>query len=92
VRPSELQGKKIVGTEARIVGTIADIEFDPENWRITNLHVELTDESVETLGYNKPRFGHVTIQLSVKAVKAVADVVSLKKPVTELRDLIAPPK
>ena len=59
---------------------------------MTSLHVELADEAVETLGYNEPRFGHVNIQLSVKAAKAVADVVSLKKPISELKDLIAPPK
>jgi len=41
-----------------------------------DLHVELTDEAVETLGHKKPHFGHVDILLSVKAV---ADVVSLKK-------------
>jgi len=57
-----------------------------------DLHVELTDEAVETLGHKKPHFGHVDILLSVKAVKAVADVVSLKKALEDLKDCVGPPK
>ncbi len=90
MRPSELQGKKVVGTRAKIIGTILDIEFDPSKWKVMNLHVELTDEAIETLSYKKPRFGRVDILLSVKAVKAVADIVSLRKSLEELKDFITP--
>ena len=92
MRPSELQGKKVVGTGAKILGMVSDVEFDPAEWKVINLQVELTDESVETLGYKKPRFGHVDILLSVDAVKAVADVVNLKKAIAELKEFIKPPK
>jgi sporulation protein YlmC with PRC-barrel domain len=92
MRPSELQGKNVVGTGAKILGTVSDVEFDPTEWKITNVQVELSDDAVETLGFKKPHFGHVDILLSVEAVKAVADVVNLKNAITELKEFIKPPK
>jgi len=92
MRPSELVGKKVVGTGAKIIGSVSDIEFDSAKWRVTHLEVELTDEAVETLGYKKPFLGHVEILLSVDAVKAIADVVGLNKAIEELKDFIEPPK
>jgi sporulation protein YlmC with PRC-barrel domain len=92
MRPSELQGKKVVETAAKILGTVSDVEFDPEGWKVISLQVELTDDLAETLGFKKPRFGHVNILLSVDAVKAVADVVTLKNALPELKEFIKPPK
>jgi len=92
MRPSELEGKKVVDTKAKIIGTVSGIEIDLVEWKVTHLQIELTDELVETLGYKKPFLGHVEILLSVDAVKAVADVVALDKAIKELKDVIEPPK
>jgi len=92
VRPSELEGKKVVDTKAKIIGTVSGIEIDSVEWKVTHLRIELTDELVETLGYKKPFLGHVEILLSVDAVKAIADVVALDKAIRELKDVIEPPK
>ncbi|MGB8780716.1 MAG: PRC-barrel domain-containing protein [Candidatus Bathyarchaeia archaeon] len=92
MRPSELQGKSVVGTGAKILGSVSDIEFDPAEWKVTHLRIELTDEAVKTLGYKKPFMGHVEILLSVGAVKAVADVVTLTNTIAELKDFIEPTK
>jgi sporulation protein YlmC with PRC-barrel domain len=92
MRPSELQGKEVVGTGAKIVRSVSDIEIDPPMWKVTHLRIELADDAVETLGYKKPFLGRVEILLSVNAVKAVADVVSLTSPISELKNFIEPPK
>lgn len=92
MRPSELNGKKVVGAGAKIVGTVFDVEIDPISWKVTSLQIELSDEAIEILGYKKPFMGRVDILLSIEAVAAVADVVSLNKPITELKNLIQPPK
>jgi len=77
MRPSELEGKSVVGTGAKIIGTVSGIEIDCLAWKVTHLLVRLTEEMVNTLGYKKP-FWSCRITLSVDAVKAVADVVALK--------------
>ncbi len=91
MNPTELEGKKVVDTGAKIVGTLIGIEIDCTEWKVTHLRVELADELVEKLGYKKPFLGHAEILLSVDAVKAVSDVVGLNKGIEELRDLAGPP-
>ncbi len=92
MRPSELEGKTVVETGAKIIGTVSGIEIDLPTWKVTHLKIELADELTQTLGYKKPFLGHVEILLSVDAVKAVADVVTLNKAIEELKDVIEPPK
>ena len=92
MRPFELEGKTVVETKARIVGKISGIEIDCSTWKVTSLHIELTDEFTDILGYKKPFMGHIEILLSVDAVQAVADVVTLNKATEELKDVIEPPK
>jgi sporulation protein YlmC with PRC-barrel domain len=92
MRPSELNGKKVVGAGAKIAGTVFDVEIDPISWKVTSLQIELSDEAIEILGYKKPFMGRVDILLSIEAVAVVADVVNLNKPITELKKFIQPPK
>lgn len=92
MRPSELEGKKVVATGAKIIGTVSDIEIDCSRWKVTDLRIELTDESVKTLGYKKPFLGRLEILLSVNAVKSVADIVALNKSIKELRYVTKRPK
>jgi sporulation protein YlmC with PRC-barrel domain len=92
MRPSELNGKKVVGAGAKIVGTVFDVEIDPVSWKVTHLQLELSDEAIEILGYKKSFMGRVDIFLSVDAVAAVADIIGLNKPMTELKEFIQPPK
>ena len=92
MRPSEIEGKKVIDTGARILGTVSGIEFAPSEWKVTHLRIELTDELIKTFGYKKPFLGHVEILLSVDTVKALADVVALNKTIDELKDVIEPPK
>jgi sporulation protein YlmC with PRC-barrel domain len=92
MRPSELQGKSVIGTGGKVVGTVSEIEFEPLSWKVNRLAVRLSDDAIQTLGYKKPFLGHVEILIPVEAVKGVADVVTLNKSVGELRSAIEPPK
>ena len=92
MRPSELCGKKIVGSDAKILGTVFDVEIEAVTWKVVSLHVELSDEAINLLGQKRPFMGRVEILLKVEAVSAVADVISLNKPIIELKSLIETPK
>jgi sporulation protein YlmC with PRC-barrel domain len=92
MRPSELEGKNVIGTGGKVVGTVSGIEFEPLSWKVNRLAVRLSDDAIQTLGYKKPFLGHVEILISVDAVKGVADVITLDKSVSELRSAIEPPK
>ena len=85
MRPSELEGKNVIETGGRILGTVSGIDFDPSSWKVTHLKVQLSYDAVESLGYKRPRLGRVEIMISVDVVKAVSDVVTLHKSINDLR-------
>jgi sporulation protein YlmC with PRC-barrel domain len=91
MRPSELEGKNVIETGGRILGTVSGIEIDLLSWKVTHLKVQLSYDAVESLGYKRPRFGHIEIMISVDTVKAVSDVVTLDKSIKDLRSAISPP-
>ncbi|MFX1538041.1 MAG: hypothetical protein ACFFDI_27925, partial [Promethearchaeota archaeon] len=65
---------------------------DSALWKVTDLRIQLPDEMIEYLGHKKPFLGHVEIRLSVDAVKSIADVANLNKPISELKEVIEPPR
>jgi sporulation protein YlmC with PRC-barrel domain len=89
VRQEQILGKGVIDSEARVLGYVSGIEFDPASWRTTHICVTLTDDAVEGLGYSKPRFfGSVLVNIPVEAVRIMSDVVSLNKNTKELAELV----
>ena len=74
------------------IGSVAGIEINPSEWKVTHIRVELTSELIDFFGYKKPFLGHVEILLPVDVVKAVSDVVALNKTLNDLKDVIESPK
>jgi sporulation protein YlmC with PRC-barrel domain len=71
----ELVGKQVV-CENLNVGTVTEIIFDLDNWKITHLEVELTRAATELcLGFRK---GGVRNRLSVSAIGKVGKTIELK--------------
>jgi hypothetical protein len=60
---------------------------DISTWNITHLDVELTKEATEELDFKKPFLGSVTVCLPINSVKQVGDVVTLDKPLLDLKNL-----
>ncbi len=49
VSASRLVGKKVIGSNAYMLGEITGADVDTEKWLVTHLHVGLTDEANENL-------------------------------------------
>lgn len=84
---SKLNGKKVITTDAFTLGEVAGAEVDTKNWQITHIHVDLTNDATKELGFKKPFLGHLTVCLPVTLIKAFGDVVTLDKPIQQLKDL-----
>lgn len=73
-------------------GDVCGIEFDSSDWTVTHICVNLSDKAIIELGYEKPRFlhisGRVLVDVPVNLIKDVSDVVILKKEVTDLKNII----
>ncbi|MCW4052379.1 MAG: PRC-barrel domain-containing protein [Candidatus Bathyarchaeota archaeon] len=78
VQVSELNGKKVITTDAFEVGKVSGAEMD-EQWKITHIHVNLSKEATGELGFKKPVLGHITICLPVSLVQGFRDVITLNK-------------
>jgi sporulation protein YlmC with PRC-barrel domain len=75
---SELNGKKVITTDAFEVGKISGAEMD-RDWKITHVHIELSKEATNELGFKKPVLGHITICLPVNLIQGFGDVITLIK-------------
>ncbi|MCK4952773.1 PRC-barrel domain-containing protein [Candidatus Bathyarchaeota archaeon] len=85
----ELVGKKVICEDLN-VGTVKEIIFDLNNWKITHLEVELTREATELcLGFRK---GGVRNRLSVSAIGNVGKTIELKVKKGQLKYIYLKPK
>lgn len=86
VKVSELNGKKVITTDAFSVGEVSGAEMD-DQWKITHIHVDLTKEATIELGFKKPILGHITICLPVDLIQGLGDVITLNKQRKELKGM-----
>ena len=85
-----LDGRKVVTSDAKVIGEVGGTYAEIEEWDITHLAVELNDEAIELFGYKKPRtrfLGTVSVCLPIDSVAAVGDIISLNKTFEELPSL-----
>ena len=87
MNPSLLDGKSVVGTEGYILGEVDGVDIDINTWRASTFFVSLSDEAISELGFKKPFIGKVTMCLPTKLVKAVGEVITLKEPVRNLKNI-----
>lgn len=74
----KLVGLSVISSDAKRLGEIVGTEVDTDSWKVTHLHVDLTDESIRALSYKKPFLGGINICLPIAYVSKVKDVVALK--------------
>jgi sporulation protein YlmC with PRC-barrel domain len=83
---SEINGKKVITTDAFNVGEVSGAEMD-DQWKITHVHVDLSKEATNELGFKKPMLGHITICLPVKQIQGLGDVITLSKTREGLKEI-----
>jgi sporulation protein YlmC with PRC-barrel domain len=89
LRPDQLGGKEVIDSKANVIGDVCGIEFNIPDWTVTHVCINLSDKSIEELGFKKPRFrGKVLVDLPVDIIRAVSDVMTINKSIEELKDLV----
>jgi sporulation protein YlmC with PRC-barrel domain len=87
VNPALLKGKKVVGTEGYILGEVDSVEIDSKNWQVNAFYVNLSDDATAELGFKKPFLRRITVCLPTCLVEAVGEVMTLKEPIRNLKDI-----
>jgi sporulation protein YlmC with PRC-barrel domain len=85
MKVANLNGKKVITSEAQVLGEVEGVEIDIDEWKVTGFHINLEKEIIGKLNFKKPLFGSVVVLLPVATVKVVGDVIALNKTIEELR-------
>jgi sporulation protein YlmC with PRC-barrel domain len=86
----KIDGKQVVSSDARVVGEVSGAYVDLETWKIDQLAVDLNNETIELLGFKKPRtpfMGTVSVYMPIDTVKVAGDIITLKTKYEELPNL-----
>lgn len=87
MNPNLLRGKKIVGPEGYVLGEMNDLHVDFKTWQATAFYVILSDEAAAELNLKKPLLRRVIVSLPIDLIEAVGDVITLKAPIRNLKDI-----
>ncbi len=87
MNPTQLKGKKVVGSEGYILGEMADLYIDINTWQATAFYVSLSDEATSELDLKKPFLQKIIVCLPTQLIKAVGDIITLTEPVRNLKDI-----
>ncbi len=82
-----LNGKKVIAADAYTLGEVERVNIDTGNWQVKDLLVSLSDQAIKEFAFKKPFMGSVMVCLPVTHIQAVGDVVTLNKPIHELKAL-----
>ncbi len=83
-----LNGRKVVTSDAFVIGEVEGAEVDTENWAITHLRVILTKQTVKDLKLEPPILWDVVLSLSVKYIKEFSEPINLNISLTEVANLV----
>jgi sporulation protein YlmC with PRC-barrel domain len=87
VEITRLFWKKVVTSDAFVLGEIHSAVLNTDTWTVTNFYVALNDEAAKKLGFESPFLGKVMVCLPVSVVKSIKDTAVLNKTFDELYEL-----
>jgi len=84
---NKFDGMKVVSLDAKEVGEVSGLEIDIKDWKVTHIHIELTDNAIKELNIRKPLIGKVTICFPVGYIQKVGDVITLARNLEGLKKI-----
>jgi len=84
---SKFDGMKVVSLDAKDVGEVSGLEIDTKDWKVTHIHIELTDNAIKELNIRKPFIGKVNICFPVGYIQKVGDVITLARNLDGLKKI-----
>jgi len=80
-----LNGKKVISSDGNALGEVEDTAINVEDWVVTHLLVKLNKDVCDSLDFECPTLGSITVDLPVAAINVVGEVVLLNKSIKELK-------
>ena len=87
VNIQKLLGKTVITKKGTVLGKVADIELDDNNWTPVTLDVELSDEVAKTYGVKSGPMKKSVVPLPFKMIGSISDTVMLAEEITNINEL-----
>ena len=87
VEITRLFWKKVVTSDAFVLGEIHSGVLDVDTWKLTSFYVALNDEAAKKLGFTTPFLGRVMVCLPVSVVQSIKETAVLNKTLDDLQEL-----
>jgi sporulation protein YlmC with PRC-barrel domain len=85
INVEDLLGKTVIGSAGNYIGEVNNIDIDSQNWRITHLHVKLSDKAAKEFGVKKA-LKTTNIRLPTELVSNVEVIIRLNQSLYDLKD------
>lgn len=87
MKVANLNGKKVITSDAQVLGEVEGAEIQVGEWQITHLYISLTKDVTEKFNFKKPLLGSVAVCLPVTTIMAVGDVITLDQNMENLKSV-----
>jgi len=84
----EIEGKEVLGGQARVLGKVCGIEFDTKNWKVTHFYLDVDNDAVEDLGLTKHHFGSIKVTIPVEIIDVINDSIILNETLDKLKTIV----
>lgn len=82
-------GKKVITYRGMLMGEVAGIEIDDNNWAVTNVDVSLTKEMENLFGVKSGMMSKSIVSLPVSLMGPIgADSITLKEEIKDPKELL----
>lgn len=89
VRTEKVMGKKVITYRGMLMGEVAGIEIDENNWAVTNVDVSLTKEMENLFGVKSGMMSKSIVSLPVSLMGPIgADSITLKEEIKDPKELL----
>jgi sporulation protein YlmC with PRC-barrel domain len=90
MRPEKILGKKVMTYKGLLMGEVASIEVDENNWAITEVDVSLTKEMEHLFDIKSGMMSQSIIPLPVSLMGPIGtESITLKEEIKDPKELIA---
>lgn len=87
VRKDDLLGKTVIGASGNYVGDVTDIDIDAETWKVTHLHIKLSDQAAKEFGIKKP-FKSSHIKMPTSYIETIEVIIKLNQSIIDLKRVL----
>lgn len=84
----DVKGRSVIDTRGKSVGRVDDVLFDPDQWEVQSLLVDLDDEVAKDLNIKKGLFKPGQLAISRHRVESVGENILLNVDTHDIADLL----